>query len=199
MKWMCMCMLSGHVQWWEKYSILMDLMVLTATGRTWRRNHASFASAALEAVPAWCWVCSRHWEHCIWPRTAHMDSAECVQMLENHFLSYLRHFYRIPLVYQQDNAANHRSNTTKAWFNQRHIKLLECPAWSPCNPMENVWAIPVWHVYANNKHYNSVEELKIAILAAWQNLEPNVLQKLADSMKNCIYDLIMNEGGPISY
>jgi hypothetical protein len=46
---------------------------------------------------------------------------------------------------------------------------------------------------------SSVEELKTAILVAWQNLEQNVLQKLADLMKNSIYDFIMNKGGAISY
>jgi hypothetical protein len=84
--------------------------------------------------------------------TACMDSAEYIQVLENHLLLYLRRFHRIPLVYQQDNAAIHRSNATKAWFNQCRIELLEWPVRSPdCNPMENVWAIPVRRVYANNK------------------------------------------------
>jgi hypothetical protein len=65
--------------------------------------------------------------------------------------------------------------------------------------MENIWAILVQRVYANNKQYNSVEELKTAIMAALQNLEPNVLQTLRDLMKNSIYDFIMNKRGPISY
>jgi hypothetical protein len=65
--------------------------------------------------------------------------------------------------------------------------------------MEDVWAILVWRLYASNKQYDSVEDLKIAISAARQNLEPNILQNPADSMKNHIYDLIMNKGGPISY
>jgi hypothetical protein len=76
---------------------------------------------------------------------------------------------------------------------------MEWPTQSPdCNQTEDIWANPVRFVYSSNKQYDSVEELKIAILAAWQNLEPNVLQKLADSMKNRIYDLIMNKGGPIN-
>jgi hypothetical protein len=131
--------------------------------------------------------------------TACMDSAEYIQVLKNRLLLYLRHFHHIPLIYQ-NNAAIHRSNATTVWFNQHHIKLLEWPAQSPdIILMENVWAIPVRRIYTNNKQYDSVEELKIGILAAWQNLEPNVLQKLADVTKTRPYDLIMSKGGPISY
>jgi hypothetical protein len=100
--------------------------------------------------------------------TARMETAEYIQVLENHLLPYLRRFHRIPLVYQQDNTAIHRSNVTKAWFNQCHIELLKWPARSPdCNPMENIWAIPVLCVYTSNKEYDSAEKLKIAILTAW--------------------------------
>jgi hypothetical protein len=129
-----------------------------------------------------------------------MDGSEYIKVLESHLLPYLSHFHHIPLVYQQDNVAIHGSNATKAWFSQQHIKLLQWPAWSPdYNSIKNVWAIPVRHVYANNKQYDSVQGLKIAILAAWQNLEPNVLQKQSDLMKGHIYDLIMNKGCPSSY
>ncbi|RCN33830.1 hypothetical protein ANCCAN_20330 [Ancylostoma caninum] len=43
--------------------------------------------------------------------------------------------------------------------------------WKACspdlNPIENLWAIVARKVYANGAQYNTVNDLKIAVLSAW--------------------------------
>jgi hypothetical protein len=125
--------------------------------------------------------------------SARMDSVEYIQVLENRLLPYLRCFCCIPLIHQQDNTAIHMSNATKVLDQSApHRVTGVAHLISGLQSDGKLWAIAVQCVYANNKEYDSVEELKIAISVAWQNLEPNVLQKLVDSMRNRIYDLIMN-------
>lgn len=73
-------------------------------------------------------------------------------------LPFFKRFRRIPLIYQQDNAAIHRSKITMIWFNR--INVLDCPTRSPdCNSMENrIWALLVRCVSRNSKQYEIVEE-----------------------------------------
>lgn len=87
----------------RKDSILTNLMVLAATGRTWERNHASFPSTTLEVTPAWCWVCSCHWEHCTCPLLLHvwtvLSTVKCWRIICYHiwdvFIAFLSHTSRI--------------------------------------------------------------------------------------------------------
>lgn len=54
-----------------------------------------------------------------------MDSDEYQQVLNTHLVPYLRRFRRIPLVFQQDNASVHTSRSTKDWFAQKNISVLD--------------------------------------------------------------------------
>lgn len=129
-----------------------------------------------------------------------MDSIEYIQVLEQRLVSYLKRFRIIKLIYQQYGAAIHRSKATSDWFESKRIETLPWPARSPdCNPMENIWAILARRVYANNKQYDTVEELKIAILAACNTIDMSLLKKLSDSMNNRLYDVIEKKEGVINY
>lgn len=103
-------------------------------------------------------------------------------------------------IFQQGNASIHASRFTKQYFLQKKIRLLDWPSKSPdLNPIENLWGILVRDVYRNGKQYNSVPELKEAILKAWVKVEKATLQKLIDSMPNRIYEVISNKGNSTKY
>lgn len=128
------------------------------------------------------------------------NSQDYQQLLQSHLLPYLRRRPRAQLIFQQDNAAVHASHSTKAWFLANNVNVLDWPACSPdLNPVENLWAIMVRKIYANSKQYNSVSELKDAIVDVWNNLDPQMLKTLVDSMPNRLFDVIRNNGGPTKY
>jgi transposase len=78
--------------------------------------------------------------------------------------------------------------------------LFQWPACSPDqNPIENIWGIIVRSVYAENRHFDSIEELKVAIIKAWNEITPSTRKKLIDSMPNRIFELIKNKGGSTKY
>lgn len=73
--------------------------------------------------------------------------------------------------FQQDNASCHTSKTTHTWLRDHDIPTVFHPACSPdLNPIE-----PVWHelksaIRALPHLPNTVEQLKAAVVAAWEGL-----------------------------
>uniref|UniRef100_A0AC34RR90 Tc1-like transposase DDE domain-containing protein n=1 Tax=Panagrolaimus sp. JU765 TaxID=591449 RepID=A0AC34RR90_9BILA len=100
----------------------------------------------------------------------------------------------------QDNTTIHASSNTMNWFQRNQINVIKWPTRSPdLNPMENLWGILVRRVYANNRHYNEVNELKTAILRAWLSVDGSILDNHVLSMPKRIADVLEAGGKPIKY
>ncbi|EFP00390.1 hypothetical protein CRE_01407 [Caenorhabditis remanei] len=103
-------------------------------------------------------------------------------------------------IFQQDNAAIHKSGATMNWFATKKIKTLDWPANSPdLNPIENVWGLLARAVYRHGKQFQTVSDLKDTILDEWNKLQPSYLQSLTDSMSNRLCQVIQNFGGSTTY
>ena len=101
-------------------------------------------------------------------------------------------------TFQQDNARPHSAASTKDFFNTIGVNLMEWPPYSPdLNPMENLWGILSRKVYANGRQFLNLIELKAAILEAWDEISPNVLESLISSMPSRVFDVISKKGGAI--
>jgi hypothetical protein len=86
------------------------------------------------------------------------------------------------------------------WLASKNVSLLGWPACSPdLNPIENLWGIIVRHVYANNRQFQSIEELKLAIVEAYLNISQETLQNLVNSMANRISQVINRNSGMTDY
>ncbi|KHJ77251.1 hypothetical protein OESDEN_23129 [Oesophagostomum dentatum] len=102
--------------------------------------------------------------------------------------------------FQQDNARIHVSRSTSTFLNEHSIPILD---WPPCNPnvnpIENLCGILARKIYANNKQYRTTNELRLAVVQAWDSIEPGILENLANSMPSRLFELISGRGGPINY
>lgn len=67
------------------------------------------------------------------------------------------------------------------------------------NPIENVWGIIVRRIYAENKQYQRVSDLKAAVIEAWSSIGQDLRNNLIQSMPNRIFELIQKKGGPTHY
>jgi transposase len=129
-----------------------------------------------------------------------MKSEDYQRVLQDSLVPYLRRYRQTRFTFQQDNAAIHVSSSTREWFSERNIELMEWPACTPDgNPMENMWGIMVRRVYHENRTYGTKEELQAAILNAWNEIDTETIQRLVSSMPNRIFQLINRHGGLTDY
>jgi len=133
--------------------------------------------------------------------TSHkMKSSDYINLLGMHLLPFGRRIGGKNWVLQQDNAPIDTSNASKEWFARNNITLIDWPSISPdLNPIENLWGTLVRAVYANGKQYESVEQLKQGINDSCEEISPQVLQNLVNSMPSRIFMTIANNGGPTKY
>ena len=129
-----------------------------------------------------------------------MNSIQYQFVLRRSLLPFFRRNRHQNFVFMQDNAPIHVSRSTRAWLQRKNIPLLDWPANSPdLNPIENLWGILVRRIYAENKQYQNVAELKNAIVAAWHSVDQETIDNLILSMDNRIFQVINRNGGPIDY
>ena len=77
---------------------------------------------------------------------------------------------------------------------------MDWPSRSPdLNPIENLWGILSRRVYANNRQFGSIDDLKQVISSEWHKIEPEIMQKLVESMPHRVFALIQAKGAAISY
>ena len=50
-------------------------------------------------------------------------------------------------------------------------------------------------VYANGRQLLTLIELKAAILEAWDEISPNILENMINSMPSRVFDVISKKGG----
>ncbi|KHJ86332.1 hypothetical protein OESDEN_13922 [Oesophagostomum dentatum] len=105
--------------------------------------------------------------------SCHLDSTEYQEVLSSHLVPFLEEQGEQEYRFQQDNARIHVSRSTAAFLNEHSIPVLDWPPCSPdLNPIENLWNILAWKIYANSKQYRTINELRLAVVQAWDAIEP---------------------------
>lgn len=100
------------------------------------------------------------------------------------------------VYFQQDNATCHTSKSTKKWLQEHGIKVFPHPAKSPdVNPIENDWWEMKEIIRVRSHTPTSVNELKQAVLEAWEALTINDINKYVGSMPQRVRAIIAAKGG----
>lgn len=132
--------------------------------------------------------------------TTRLNSAAYQQLLYDHMIPFGPFLGGPEWHFQQDNAPCHAANSTRAWFQQEGIQVLDWPSRSPdLNPMENVWGMLARRVYSRNRQFHHVNDLEVVIMHEWDKLKNTMLETLVDSMPTRVYALIKQNGKPIDY
>ena len=132
-----------------------------------------------------------------------MDGPNYVSIMEDHLMPLVEdEFLRngVHPIYQQDHASCHTGHVAQEFFTNEGLDVLP---WAPKSPdlniIENIWGILVYRVYYGYRQFETLDDLKEALLYEWDKLELRTIQKLARSMPKRISKVIRARGHPISY
>ncbi|PPR07123.1 hypothetical protein CVT26_012771 [Gymnopilus dilepis] len=120
------------------------------------------------------------------------------QILEGPLLSFYneireeRHF----AYFQQDGAPSHTSKSTTNWLQKNKIKLAYHPPNSPdLTPIEPVWSKLKSIIRRQQRTPTTVEELKAAALAAWEEIPLDLINKHISRMPDRVAAVLAARGG----
>lgn len=125
-----------------------------------------------------------------------MNAAKYQELLHDYLLPFITLTEDENIIFQQDNAPIHVAATTKKWFQDFGIPILEWPACSPdLNPIENIWGILARKVYDQEKpQINNIPQLKQRLQSCWFEILSTVLKELIDSIPDRLIEVIKNKG-----
>ena len=101
-------------------------------------------------------------------------------------------------IFELDLAPAHTAKSTKSWFSDHGVAVLDWPANSPdLNPIENLWGIVKRKM--RDTRTNNADDLKAAIKATWASITPEQCHRLIASMPRHTDAVIHAKGGPTKY
>ncbi len=128
-----------------------------------------------------------------------VNAAICQEILEHFMLPSADKLYGdADFIFQQDLAPAHTAKSTKSWFNDHGVTVLDWPANSPdLNPIENLWGIVKRKM--RDTRPNNADDLKATVKETWASIPPQQCHKLITSMPRRIEAVIKAKGAPTKY
>ena len=118
------------------------------------------------------------------------------QILEECLIESMNTLYPDGWVLQQDNAPPHTARSTKKFFEDKKIEILEWPACSPdLSPIENCWGLMKRRVEKMN--LRRIDEWKGKILNVWDDITQETLKNYFQSLPSRLQICIDAEGATI--
>ena len=127
-----------------------------------------------------------------------VDSLVYQDVLDEGLISTADCLYPDGWILQQDNARPHTSASTKKFFHERQINVLEWPIRSPdLNCIENLWSVLKQNLEKSIP--TSLKDLESKIERAWEEISREEVYKLIESMPKRLQLCIEAQGGEIPY
>jgi len=128
-----------------------------------------------------------------------MTGEKYIELLEATLIPELAAAGR-PMTFMQDNAPCHTANLVKAFMAENDIETLPWPAQSPdMNPIENLWAIIKARRQKKFGFPKSKSDLIEQIFDIWDNIDPKLVEKLADSANKRVNAVLKLKGKVSKY
>jgi hypothetical protein len=131
-----------------------------------------------------------------------MDADQYVDILGNHLLASFQES-GIPeedWIFQQDNDPKHTSKKAKNWMEENDITLMDWAPQSPdLNPIEHLWQHIKSELGKHEVPAKGVWEIWERVAKVWNDIEPEVCQRLIESMPRRVEAVIKAKGGHTKY
>jgi len=104
------------------------------------------------------------------------------------------------LIYMQDNAPCHKAKVVMEYLDEMNVETMNWPPQSPdLNPIENLWAIIKEKLYREKLFPRNKAELIDRVFTIWDELEPELMERLADSFIKRLKLVVKSKGKWIKY
>lgn len=124
-----------------------------------------------------------------------MNSIKYIRTVNNALLPLVDDIAVGEPYFQQDNSSVHNSHLTTTWLTQNLDWIDDWPAHSPdLNIIENLWGYLSRQIYSNFRQYRTTDELKVAVLQAWNDIPMDYIHALFDSLPERIDNVIKARG-----
>lgn len=128
-----------------------------------------------------------------------MNAEKYVELLKDVLLPELQAAGR-PMVFMQDNAPCHKARVVMDYLAENNIETLPWPPQSPdMNPIENLWAIIKARRQKKHGVPRTKEELIDQIFEIWNDIEPGLIQNLANSANKRVNEVLKLKGKVTKY
>lgn len=135
---------------------------------------------------------------------AKVNSAAYIRLLQENLLPACRKLHPSGFILQQDGAPSHTSKATQECL-ARHCRFIAKSEWPPNSPDLNPLDYHVWDalseaVYRQRREkFETIAELKAAIVAAWEEVSLTTIKKSILQWKPRLRAVVQADGGPISH
>lgn len=128
-----------------------------------------------------------------------MNGEKMVQMFSQHLTTTHQHYYPNQQWYLlHDNDKKFHSKVVKEWLFNNGVTCLDFPTYSPdLNPIEHLWADLKRRI--EKYKCTTVEKLKRVIEYEWNATDPDLCEKLVNSMADRCKAVIKNKGYKTKY
>lgn len=147
------------------------------------------------------WGCmSGHGVGQLYRCTGTMNQHQYIEVLENHMLPSARNIagLRNRFVFQHDNAPCHKAMRVGEYLATHNVRVLDWPPQSPdLNPIEHLWEILFRKVQGLKP--GNANELWDVLVSSWNDISPDVVQTLVESMPRRLAAVLKANGGHTKY
>lgn len=128
-----------------------------------------------------------------------VNAAKYQEILENNLLRSIQKLCPTEaFIFQQDGASCHTAKTTRNWFENHNIEVMDWPSSSPdLNVIETLWHKMKQKL--RNNPQRTQEGLKSKIREVYDSVSPEECQALVNSMPKRILAVIKAKGDVTSY
>jgi hypothetical protein len=131
-----------------------------------------------------------------------MDKELYTKILQDELQETLAFYGKDPssTIFQQDNDPKHKSHMATDYLEEQDFTILSWPAQSPdLNPIEHLWDHLKRKLGEYERAPGGILELWERVQVEWDKIEPEVCQKLIESMPRRVEAVLKAKGGYTKY
>uniref|UniRef100_A0A1I7XNC1 DDE_3 domain-containing protein n=1 Tax=Heterorhabditis bacteriophora TaxID=37862 RepID=A0A1I7XNC1_HETBA len=96
----------------------------------------------------------------------------------------------VNFIFQRNNLIIYASRSTKTRLKNNKVDTMNWSSHSPdLNLMENLWAVLVYRIYADNRQFETTKDLQSVIIKEWSEVDSRVFRNLVNSVPERIFQV----------